>query len=166
MFCFQFQEPEKEDPSKISDDPDAILDNLFYDCDKDNTGRVSVSKLIEYLRNAISSGTEEVFYDDLPCTIFHFDHKLMDDELMGYRWWWVFAFNLEVKMEKARSGVPVCLSHVHKNVFHDAIQLISKFTNVVLFRSCVFVDESESNSYEIYSSNLIRFYWIQTAKFY
>ncbi|XP_078359785.1 inositol 1,4,5-triphosphate receptor associated 2-like isoform X2 [Oculina patagonica] len=51
--------PEKEDPSKISDDPDAILDNLFYDCDKDNTGRVSVSKLIEYLRNAISSGTEE-----------------------------------------------------------------------------------------------------------
>ena len=85
MFCFQFQEPEKEDPSKISDDPDAILDNLFYDCDKDNTGRVSVSKLIEYLRNAISSGTEEVFYDDLPCTIFHFDHKLMDDELMGYR---------------------------------------------------------------------------------
>ncbi|XP_022786492.1 lymphoid-restricted membrane protein-like [Stylophora pistillata] len=52
--------PEKDDdPSKISDDADAVLDNFFYDCDKDNTGRVSVSKLIEYLRNAISSGTEE-----------------------------------------------------------------------------------------------------------
>lgn len=76
-----FQGPEKEDPSKISDDPDAILDNLFYDCDKDNTGRVSVSKLIEYLRNAISSGTEEVF-NVLPCNIFHFEHKLLDDELM------------------------------------------------------------------------------------
>ena len=55
-----FQGSEKEDPSKISEDPDAILDNFFYDCDRDNTGRVSVSKLIEYLRNAISSGTEEV----------------------------------------------------------------------------------------------------------
>lgn len=52
--------PERDDdPSKISDDADAVLDNLFYDCDKDNSGRVSVSKLIEYLRNAISSGTEE-----------------------------------------------------------------------------------------------------------
>ena len=57
-----FQGPERDDdPSKISDDADAVLDNLFYDCDKDNSGRVSVSKLIEYLRNAISSGTEEVF---------------------------------------------------------------------------------------------------------
>ena len=55
-----FQGSEKEDPTKISEDPDAILDNFFYDCDRDNTGRVSVSKLIEYLRNAISSGTEEV----------------------------------------------------------------------------------------------------------
>ena len=55
-----FQGSEKEDPSKISEDPDAILDNFFYDCDRDNTGRVSGSKLIEYLRNAISSGTEEV----------------------------------------------------------------------------------------------------------
>jgi len=66
-----FQGSGKEDPSKISEDPDAILDNFFYDCDRDNTGRVSVSKLIEYLRNAISSGTEEVF-NALPCTNFHF----------------------------------------------------------------------------------------------
>lgn len=69
-----FQGSEKEDPFKTSEDPDAILDNFFYDCDRDNTGRVSVSKLIEYLRNAISSGTEEVnLFNALPCTIFHFD---------------------------------------------------------------------------------------------
>lgn len=80
-----FQGPEKEDPSKISDDPDGLLDNLFYDCDKDHTGRVSVSKLIDYLRNAISSGTEEVF-NVLPSNIFHFDRKLSDDELIGSFW--------------------------------------------------------------------------------
>lgn len=69
-----FQGSGKEDPSKISEDPDAILDNFFYDCDRDNTGRVSVSKLIEYLRNAISSGTEEVnLFNVLPCTVFHVD---------------------------------------------------------------------------------------------
>lgn len=88
MFCFQFQGPEKEDPSKISDDPDAILDNLFYDCDKDNTGRVSVSKLIEYLRNAISSGTEEVFYDDL--TVYYFSFLTQIDG------WWVDGIPLMV----------------------------------------------------------------------
>lgn len=69
-----FQGSGKEDPSKISEDPDAILDNFFYDCDRDNTGRVSVSKLIEYLRNAISSGTEEVnLFNAPPCTVFHVD---------------------------------------------------------------------------------------------
>ena len=71
-----FQGSEKEDPSKISEDPDAILDNFYYDCDKENTGRLSVSKLIEHIRNAISSGTEEAevnSFNALPCTIFHFD---------------------------------------------------------------------------------------------
>lgn len=55
-----FQSTERDDPSRVSEDADAILDSLFNACDTERTGQVSVSRLIEYLRNAISNGTEEV----------------------------------------------------------------------------------------------------------
>lgn len=61
------------------------------------------------------------------------------------------SLKLKLKKPAPQAGVRVCLSHIDKNVFHDVIQLMSKFTNVVLFKSCVFVDESECNSYDIYS---------------
>lgn len=55
---------EREDPSKVSED--AILDSLFYACDGHNIGLVPVSRLIEYLRDAISNGTEEVTLSHSP----------------------------------------------------------------------------------------------------
>ena len=76
-----FQSTEKDDPSRVSED--AILDSLFGACDTENSGRVSVSKLIEYLRNAISNGTEEVrtlIFNTIFCflTFRIFDSKLSE----------------------------------------------------------------------------------------
>lgn len=58
MLVSHYQETEKDDPSRISEE--AMLDSLFHACDTEHSGRVSVSKLIDYLRNAISNGSEEV----------------------------------------------------------------------------------------------------------
>lgn len=62
---------------------------------------------------------------------------------------------LKFKIEKSRFAVRVCLSHLHKNVFHDAIHV--KFTNAVLFKSYLFVDDSGCNNRKIYSYRFIRF---------
>ena len=58
MLVSHYQETEKDDPSRVSEE--AMLDSLFHACDTEHSGRVSVSKLIDYLRNAISNGSEEV----------------------------------------------------------------------------------------------------------
>ena len=58
LVAFYLQDSGNEDHPKPSED--AILDSLFYACDESNVGSVAVSKLITYLRNAISNGTEEV----------------------------------------------------------------------------------------------------------
>ena len=58
MWFYSEQEPECEDSSKVTEE--AILDSLFYGCDPENTGRVPVSRLVEFLRDTICGENGEV----------------------------------------------------------------------------------------------------------
>lgn len=57
---------------------EAILDSLFYACDTNGTGFVAVSKLIDYLRSAIASDTDNNNIE------VGRNYKLYVDEMMHY----------------------------------------------------------------------------------
>lgn len=95
---------ERDDPSRVSEDADAILDSLFNACDTERTGRVSVSRLIEYLRNAISNGTEE------------FAGNLDDLSLI----WDPDGRDLEIDLTSFQEGIKEWISDIRQRSFVNA----------------------------------------------
>lgn len=93
---------DKDDPSSVSEE--AILDSLFYACDAEHSGRVSVSKLIDYLRNAISNGTEE------------FAGNLDDLSLI----WDPDGRNIEIDLASFQEGIKEWISEIRKQSFANA----------------------------------------------
>ncbi|KAK2563708.1 Inositol 1 [Acropora cervicornis] len=90
-----------DDPSSVSEE--AILDSLFYACDTEHLGRVSVSKLIDYLRNAISNGTEE------------FAGNLDDLSLI----WDPDGRNMEIDLATFQEGIKEWIYEIRKQSFSN-----------------------------------------------